>query len=230
MPCRTPGPAPRGCADRRRVRRDRERSTATRRALGTAAMRPLSLPRLPRRRRRHVPARRAAEGRVVLGHFGRSRCASASTATRPHGLQRGQARSTSILRMHDVPPRCRLDPDLGGRPCELHRGAKAIVNMGAIDDDFAGASRVPAHADLFLDMRVPPTKPMGIARRAVLEFVRSLAGGSRTTGSRRGLRDRLPARDRGGPSARTRHRWVHAEEVGETPGRDVTRGSAMPPP
>ena len=36
-------------------------------------------------------------------------------------------------------------------------------------------SRTPHHTDLFLDVRVPPTKEMGVARREVLEWVRSLA-------------------------------------------------------
>jgi acetylornithine deacetylase len=36
-------------------------------------------------------------------------------------------------------------------------------------------SRTPHHADLFLDVRVPPTKGMAVARREVLDFVRSLA-------------------------------------------------------
>ena len=35
-------------------------------------------------------------------------------------------------------------------------------------------SRTPDRADLFLDIRVPPTKEMGVARREVLEWVRSL--------------------------------------------------------
>ena len=36
-------------------------------------------------------------------------------------------------------------------------------------------SRTPHHADLFLDVRVPPTKQMAVARREVLEMVRGLA-------------------------------------------------------
>jgi acetylornithine deacetylase/succinyl-diaminopimelate desuccinylase-like protein len=35
-------------------------------------------------------------------------------------------------------------------------------------------SRTPHHVDLFLDVRVPPTKSMATARREVLELVREL--------------------------------------------------------
>jgi acetylornithine deacetylase/succinyl-diaminopimelate desuccinylase-like protein len=36
-------------------------------------------------------------------------------------------------------------------------------------------SRTPHHTDLFLDVRVPPTKEMAVARREVLDFVRGVA-------------------------------------------------------
>ncbi len=62
------------------------------------------------------------------------------------------------------------DPENG------YRGAQAIVNVGAIDGGFGWrVSRTPHHTDLFLDVRVPPTKPMAVARRQVLEMVRGLA-------------------------------------------------------
>jgi acetylornithine deacetylase/succinyl-diaminopimelate desuccinylase-like protein len=61
-------------------------------------------------------------------------------------------------------------------PANTYRGAKAIVSVGAIEGGFGWrVSRTPHHTDLFLDVRVPPTKPMGVARREVLEWVRSLA-------------------------------------------------------
>src|SRR5207237_3523066 len=60
-------------------------------------------------------------------------------------------------------------------PANAFRGAKAIVNVGAIEGGFGWRlSRTPHHADLFLDVRVPPTKPMSVARREVLEMVRGL--------------------------------------------------------
>ena len=60
-------------------------------------------------------------------------------------------------------------------PANAYRGAKAIVNVGAIEGGFGWrVSRTPHHTDLFLDVRVPPTKEMGVARREVLDWVRSL--------------------------------------------------------
>jgi acetylornithine deacetylase/succinyl-diaminopimelate desuccinylase-like protein len=50
------------------------------------------------------------------------------------------------------------------------------VNVGAVAGGFGWrVSRTPHHTDLFLDVRVPPTKPMAVARREVLELVRTLA-------------------------------------------------------
>ena len=62
-----------------------------------------------------------------------------------------------------------------GRPVE--RLAKAIVNVGAVEGGFGWrVSRTPHRTDLFLDVRVPPTKTMTVARSEVLEMVRDLAG------------------------------------------------------
>jgi acetylornithine deacetylase/succinyl-diaminopimelate desuccinylase-like protein len=110
-------------------------------------------------------------------------------------------------------------------PANAYRGAKAIVNVGAVEGGFGWRlSRTPHHTDLFLDVRVPPTKPMGVARREVLGFVRTLA-------------ERFPAyRVEGevyvtapGSEIDEGHELVraidaaHEEVFGEIPGRDVTR-------
>ena len=48
--------------------------------------------------------------------------------------------------------------------------------MSAIQGGFGWrVSRTPHRTDLFLDVRVPPTKPMAVARREVLAMVRGLA-------------------------------------------------------
>jgi acetylornithine deacetylase/succinyl-diaminopimelate desuccinylase-like protein len=61
-------------------------------------------------------------------------------------------------------------------PANGYRGAKAIVNVGAMQGGFGWrVSRTPHRTDLFLDVRVPPTKPMTGARREVLGLVRTLA-------------------------------------------------------
>lgn len=117
------------------------------------------------------------EGKVVLGHFG-----SLWLRIRVHGnfihtaFSEGRRGENAILRMHEVLPVvlewvAKWEED----PANAYRGAKAIVNVGAIEGGFGWrVSRTPHHADLFLDVRVPPTKPMAQARAEVLEMVRGL--------------------------------------------------------
>jgi acetylornithine deacetylase len=167
------------------------------------------------------------EGKVVLGHFG-----ALWLRIRVHGdfihtaFSEGRRDRNSILRAREV-----LDavlewiPAWEDDPANEYRGAKAIVNVGAIEGGFGWrASRTPHHTDLFLDVRVPPTKPMAVARGEVLEMVRGLA-------------ERFPDYDVEGevfvtaPGAEIEegHELVaaidaaHAEVWGEPPGRDVTR-------
>jgi acetylornithine deacetylase len=119
------------------------------------------------------------EGKVVLGHYG-----SLWLRIRVHGdfihtaFSEGRRDRNSILRMHDVIEAVReWIPTWENDPENGYRGAKAIVNVGAVDGGFGWrVSRTPHHTDLFLDVRVPPTKPMGLARRQVLAMVRELAG------------------------------------------------------
>jgi acetylornithine deacetylase len=62
-------------------------------------------------------------------------------------------------------------------PENAYRGAPAIVNVGAIQGGFGWrVSRTPHRTDLFLDVRVPPTKSMATARSQVLDMVRGIAG------------------------------------------------------
>jgi acetylornithine deacetylase len=117
------------------------------------------------------------EGKVVLGHFG-----ALWVRIRVHGnfihtaFSEGKRDQNSILRMHEVTSAV-LDwiPTWEEDESNAYRGAKAIVNVGAVEGGFGWrVSRTPHHTDLFLDVRVPPTKPMALARRQVLDFVRSL--------------------------------------------------------
>jgi len=118
------------------------------------------------------------EGKVVLGHFG-----SLWLRIRAHGdfihtaFSEGKLSRNSILRMHDVVDAVKeWIPSWEEDASNAYRGAKAIVNVGAIQGGFGWrASRTPHHTDLFLDVRVPPTKPMPAARREVLAMVRTLA-------------------------------------------------------
>jgi len=167
------------------------------------------------------------EGKVVLGHFG-----ALWLRIRVHGnfihtaFSEGKRDQNSILRAHRVLEAVQeWIPTWEDDPANSYRGAKAIVNVGAIEGGFGWrVSRTPHHTDLFLDIRVPPTKEMGVARREVLEWVRSLA-------------QRFPEYDIEGevyvtaPGAEIDegHELVaaidgaHAEVFGEAPARDVTR-------
>jgi acetylornithine deacetylase/succinyl-diaminopimelate desuccinylase-like protein len=56
-----------------------------------------------------------------------------------------------------------------------YRGLPGVVNVGAIRGGFPWrVSRTPHQADLFLDVRVPPTLPMARARAEFGDLVRSL--------------------------------------------------------
>src|SRR5438067_8036205 len=119
------------------------------------------------------------EGKVVLGHFG-----SLWVRISTHGhfihtaFSEGRRAENSILRMREVLdavlewiPTWEDDPENG------YRGARAIVNVGAVQGGFGWrVSRTSHRTDLFLDVRVPPTKEMAVARRQVLDMVRRLAG------------------------------------------------------
>jgi acetylornithine deacetylase len=167
------------------------------------------------------------EGKVVLGHFGSLWLRISTQGNFIHtAFSEGLRDRNSILRMREV-----LDavlewiPRWEDDPANAYRGAKAIVNVGALQGGFGWrVSRTPHRTDLFLDVRVPPTKPMPVARREVLDLVRS-------------LRERFP--DYGvegevyvtapGAEIEESHPLVaaideaHAEVFGEAPGRDVTR-------
>jgi len=85
-------------------------------------------------------------------------------------------------------------------------------------------SRTPHHADLFLDVRVPPTKSMAVARREVLDMVRGLAERFPDFGIEGEVYVTAP-----GAEIEEGHELVgaidgaHEEVFGEVPGRDVTR-------
>src|SRR5207253_2526646 len=138
----------------------------------------------------------------------------------------GRRDRNSILRAREV-----LDamlewiPAWENDPANAYRGAKAIVNVGAVEGGFGWrASRTPHHTDLFLDVRVPPTKAMAVARREVLDMVRGLAERFPDYGVEGEVFVTAP-----GAEIEEGHELVaaidaaHAEVWGEPPGRDVTR-------
>ncbi len=118
------------------------------------------------------------ESKVVLGHFGSLWLRISTRGPFIHtAFSEGKRGENSIVRMRDV-----LDavlewiPTWEDDPENAYRGAKAIVNVGALEGGFGWrVSRTPHRTDLFLDVRVPPTKEMTAARSQVLEMVRGLA-------------------------------------------------------
>ena len=167
------------------------------------------------------------ESKVVLGHFGSLWARISTQGPFIHtAFSEGKRDQNSIVRMREV-----LDavlewiPTWEDDPSNAYRGAKAIVNVGAIEGGFGWrVSRTPHRTDLFLDVRVPPTKEMAAARGEVLDLVRS-------------LRERFPDHGIEGevyvtaPGAEIAEDHVlvgaldsaHAEVFGAPPERDVTR-------
>ena len=167
------------------------------------------------------------EGKVVLGHFG-----ALWLRIRVHGnfihtaFSEGKRDQNAILRAQEVLEAVQeWIPTWEDDPANAYRGAKAIVNVGAIEGGFGWrVSRTPHHTDLFLDVRVPPTKEMGAARREVLEWVRSLDERFSGYGIEGEVYVTAP-----GAEIDENHELVaaidaaHAEVFGKAPGRDVTR-------
>jgi len=112
---------------------------------------------------------------LVLGH-----CGSLWLRLSTHGpyrhtaFTRGREAESSIHRMHQAlgaiyewMPAWQKQAAYGGEP--------GIANVGCVQGGFPWrASRTPERTDAFLDLRVPPTMPMGEARRAVETLVADL--------------------------------------------------------
>src|ERR1700747_1261450 len=105
---------------------------------------------------------------VVLEHFGsmwvRIACAGIYVHT---AFCEGREEMNSIRRMYAL-----MEPILEWistwEQKAAYGGKKAIVNLGGIRGGHAWrASRTPEKADLFLDVRVPPTIPMAEARHSI---------------------------------------------------------------
>jgi len=167
------------------------------------------------------------EGKVVLGHFG-----ALWLRIRVHGdfihtaFSEGRRDRNSILRAREVLAAVlEWIPTWEDDPANAYRGAKAIVNVGAVEGGFGWrASRTPHHTDLFLDVRVPPTKEMAVARGEVLDMVRGLAARFPDYGIEGEVFVTAP-----GAEIEEGHELVaaidaaHAEVWGGPPARDVTR-------
>jgi acetylornithine deacetylase len=167
------------------------------------------------------------EGKVVLGHFGSLWLRISTHGNFIHtAFSEGLRDQNSILRMREV-----LDavlewiPGWEDDPENAYRGAKAIVNVGALQGGFGWrVSRTPHRTDLFLDVRVPPGKPMPVARNEVFELVRELGRRFPNYGIEGEVYVTAP-----GSEIAEDHPLVaaidesHAEVFGQVPERDVTR-------
>ena len=150
------------------------------------------------------------EGKVVLGHYG-----ALWLRIRVHGnfihtaFSEGRRGENSILRMHEVLAAVQeWIPTWEDDPANAYRGAKAIVNVGAIEGGFGWrVSRTPHHTDLFLDVQRAADEADGrCAARGARDGARArrTVPGVRDRG--RGVRDGAGRRDRRGPRARRRDR------------------------
>jgi acetylornithine deacetylase/succinyl-diaminopimelate desuccinylase-like protein len=167
------------------------------------------------------------ESKLVLGHFGSLWLRIGVRGAFVHtAFSEGRRDENSILRMREV-----LDavlewiPGWEDAPENAYGGAKAIVNVGALQGGFGWrVSRTPHRTDLFLDVRVPPTKPMAAARTEVLALVRDLAGRFPDYAVDGEVYVTAP-----GAEIEESHPLVrvldeaHEAVFGEPPGRDVTR-------
>jgi acetylornithine deacetylase len=167
------------------------------------------------------------ESKLVLGHFGSLWLRVSTRGPFVHtAFSEGRRKENSILRMREV-----LDavlewiPSWEDDPENSYRGAKAIVNVGAIEGGFGWrVSRTPHRTDLFVDVRVPPTKEMAAAREQVLELVRRLEERFPDYGVEGEVYVTAP-----GAEIAEDHALVnaleaaHGEVFGSPPERDVTR-------
>jgi acetylornithine deacetylase/succinyl-diaminopimelate desuccinylase-like protein len=167
------------------------------------------------------------EEKLVLGHFGSLWLRVSTRGNFIHtAFSEGKQGENSILRMREV-----LDAVLEWIPswerdaANSYRGTNAVVGVSGLQAGFGWrVSRTPHRADLFLDVRVPPTKPMPVARREVLDMVRGLAARFPEHGVEGEVYVTAP-----GAEIAEDHPLVsalaesHAEVFGTPPERDVTR-------
>ncbi len=167
------------------------------------------------------------ESKVVLGHFGSLWLRISTQGDFVHtAFTEGKRDRNSILRMREVLEAVlEWIPSWEEDPSNSYRGTRAVVNVSGIEGGFGWrASRTPHRTDLFLDVRVPPTKEMAAARGEVLDVVRVLQ--ERFPGH--GIEGEVYVTAPGAEIAED-HPLIgaldeaHAEVFGSPPERDVTR-------
>jgi acetylornithine deacetylase/succinyl-diaminopimelate desuccinylase-like protein len=115
------------------------------------------------------------EQRIVLGHYGTMWARISTEGPFIHtAFSSGRLAENAIVRMQSVLADV-LEWIPGWERRSAYGGIDGVVNVGAIS---AGApwrvSRTPNQADLFLDIRVPPTMAMTVAREEFTALVRDL--------------------------------------------------------
>jgi acetylornithine deacetylase/succinyl-diaminopimelate desuccinylase-like protein len=167
------------------------------------------------------------ESKVVLGHFGSLWLRISTSGNFIHtAFSEGKRDLNSILRMREVLDAV-LDwiPTWERDPANAYRDVPAIVNVSAIQGGFGWrVSRTPHRTDLFLDVRVPPTKLMATARGEVLAMVRGLQERFLGYGIEGEVYVTAPGAeiDEGHPMISAIDA-AHEEVFGAKPERDVTR-------
>jgi acetylornithine deacetylase len=115
------------------------------------------------------------ELKLVLGHYGALWVRISTRGPFVHtAFSSGRQGENAIVRLRDV-----MDAVLEWIPAweeqASYRGLRGVVNIGAIRGGFPWrVSRTPGRADLFLDVRVPPTMAMTEARTAVADLAAAL--------------------------------------------------------
>jgi acetylornithine deacetylase/succinyl-diaminopimelate desuccinylase-like protein len=116
------------------------------------------------------------EQKLVLAHFGTLWLRLSTSGPFVHtAFSSGRLEENSIVRMRGVLERV-LEWLPEWEEAMSYGEVRGVANVGAIQGGFGWrVSRTPHRTDLFLDLRVPPTKEMAVARREALDLVRSLA-------------------------------------------------------
>lgn len=115
------------------------------------------------------------EEKLVLGHWGTMWARISTSGAFFHtAYSLDRLDENAIVRMQDLVGQIR--PWIAAwSERGAYRGEPGVVNIGAITGGFPWrASRTPRSADLFLDVRVPPTMPMLEAIEVFNDLVRSL--------------------------------------------------------
>jgi len=115
------------------------------------------------------------EQKIVLGHYGTMWARISTAGPFIHtAFTAGRLAENAIVRMHRVLEEV-LEWIPGWERRSAYGGIEGVVNVGCQQ---AGqpwrVSRTPNRADLFLDIRVPPTMPMTAARAEFATLVRDL--------------------------------------------------------